>query len=141
MTSVQAFAPKCCITAEGRADELLMASMAACSVSTLALPCLTAVLIAPVPIGFVKSSTSPGLAPAFVITFRVNNTGDRIAKFHLLVVNRVPADDNNALGIHCFLSAGEDLSRAHPNRPFEDNRRSIMQIRASRPSHRCHSAN
>ena len=53
---------------EACAADVVMAVMAAASVSRLALPCLTAVFIVPVPIGLVRIRTSPAFAPEFRIT-------------------------------------------------------------------------
>ena len=66
--SVHALAPSATITLDAAAADVVIAFMAASTVSFLAAPFLTAVLIAPVPIGFVKMRTSPGCEPAFVIT-------------------------------------------------------------------------
>ena len=85
------------------------------SVDFRAFPFLTAVLIAPVPIGLVRTSTSPGLAPEFVIDpVGMDRTGHGVPDLYFLIINRMAADDDDILRIHRRLAAGKYFAEHVP---------------------------
>ena len=66
--SVQAFTPTSCITAEALSFKVFIERITSITSSGFIFSLFNAVVTTPVPTGFVRTSLSPSLAPAFVTT-------------------------------------------------------------------------